>query len=40
MKSMRFFIMMLATLFARVIPASTRAKPACMKITNTADNNT
>ena len=28
--------MMLATLLARVRPASTRANPACMKITSTA----
>ena len=40
MKSIMFFIMMLATLFARVRPASTSAKPACMKITRTADNST
>ena len=35
-KSIKFFIMMLATLLARVRPASTSAKPACMKITRTA----
>ncbi len=35
-KSIRFFIMMLATLLARVSPASTSANPACMKITSTA----
>jgi hypothetical protein len=35
-KSIRFFIMMLATLLARVSPASTSAKPACMKMTSTA----
>ena len=40
MKSIKFFIMMLATLFARVRPASTSANPACMKITRTADNST
>ena len=39
-KSIRFFIMMLATLLARVSPASTRANPACMKMTNTAANRT
>ena len=39
-KSIRFFIMMLATLLARVSPASTKAKPACMKMTSTADNRT
>ena len=32
--------MMFATLFARVSPASTSAKPACMKITNVAAINT
>ena len=31
-KSIMFFIMMLDTLLARVRPASTRAKPTCMKI--------
>ncbi len=31
-----FFIMMLPTLLARVSPASTSAKPACMKMTSTA----
>ena len=40
MKSMRFFIMMFATLLARVSPASTSANPACMKITSTAAINT
>ncbi len=33
MQSMRFFIMMLPTFLARVSPASTSAKPACMKNT-------
>ena len=35
MQSIRFFIMMLPTFLARVSPASTRAKPACMKNTRT-----
>ena len=35
-KSMRFFIMMLIELLARVKPASTRAKPACIKNTRQA----
>ena len=33
---MRFFIMMLAAFLALVRPASTRAKPACIKKTSTA----
>lgn len=35
-KSMKFFMMMLPALFARVNPASTRAKPGCMNITRIA----
>ncbi len=35
-KSMRFFIMMLMEFLARVKPASTMAKPACMKNTRAA----
>ena len=36
MKSMKFFIRMLAVFLARVNPASTRAKPGCMKKTSMA----
>jgi len=35
-KSIRFFIMMLHALLARVNPVSTMAKPACMKNTRNA----
>lgn len=35
-KSIRFFIMMLPAFFALVKPASTIAKPACIKNTNAA----
>ena len=35
-KSIKFFIMMFPAFFARVNPASTIAKPACMKNTNAA----
>ena len=35
-KSIRFFIMMLTAFLARVKPASTIAKPACMKKTKKA----
>ena len=34
--SIRFFIMMLAAFLARVSPASTSAKPGCMRNTSTA----
>ena len=34
--SARFFAMMLATFFARVSPASTKEKPACMRKTSAA----
>jgi len=35
-KSIRFFIMILIEFLARVKPASTQAKPACMKKTRAA----
>ena len=35
-KSIRFFIMMLPVFFARVKPASTIAKPACIQNTSAA----
>ncbi len=36
LKSSRFFMQMLATFLARVSPASTRQKPACMNMTRKA----
>lgn len=39
MKSTKFFIRILAVFFERVNPASTRAKPGCMKNTSIAANN-
>jgi hypothetical protein len=39
-KSMRFFMMMLPAFLARVKPASTMAKPACMKKTRAAPTST
>ena len=38
-KSTRFFIRMLAVFLLRVNPASTRAKPGCMKNTSMAASN-
>ena len=38
MKSTKFFIRMLAVFFVRVNPASTNAKPGCMKNTSMAAN--
>ena len=40
MKSTKFFMRMLAVFLERVKPASTRAKPGCMKNTSIAAINT